>query len=106
MLTLPIKKKWFDMICSGEKCEEYREIKPFYCSRFKNLFLNGITVGESWVKQPKRWISFRNGYSSKSRTIEALCSLHQGYGVEEWGAEKNKKYFVLTIHEIKYILNI
>ena len=25
MLTLPIKKKWFDMIVSGEKKEEYRE---------------------------------------------------------------------------------
>ena len=24
MLTLPIKKKWFDMILSGEKHEEYR----------------------------------------------------------------------------------
>lgn len=27
MLTLPIKRKWFDMIVSGEKKEEYREIK-------------------------------------------------------------------------------
>lgn len=34
MLTLPIKKKWFDMIKSGEKKEEYREIKPYYASRF------------------------------------------------------------------------
>ena len=25
MLTLPIKRKWFDMICRGEKREEYRE---------------------------------------------------------------------------------
>lgn len=24
MLTLPIKKKWFDLILSGEKTEEYR----------------------------------------------------------------------------------
>jgi hypothetical protein len=33
MLVLPIKKKWFDMILSGEKKEEYREIKPYYDSR-------------------------------------------------------------------------
>lgn len=26
MLTLPIKKKWFDMILSGEKREEYKYI--------------------------------------------------------------------------------
>lgn len=38
MLTLPIKKKWFDMIASGEKKEEYREIKPYYDSRFMNAF--------------------------------------------------------------------
>lgn len=30
MLILPIKKKWFDMILSGEKKEEYREIKEYY----------------------------------------------------------------------------
>lgn len=27
MLILPIKRKWFDMIKSGEKKEEYREKK-------------------------------------------------------------------------------
>lgn len=30
MLILPIKRKWFDMILSGEKKEEYRDIKPYY----------------------------------------------------------------------------
>lgn len=29
MLTLPIKKKWFDMIRNDEKKEEYREIKLY-----------------------------------------------------------------------------
>ena len=38
MLTLPIKKKWFDMILSGEKKEEYRELKPYYKSRFSSIF--------------------------------------------------------------------
>lgn len=32
MITLPIKKKWFDMI-SGEKKKEYREIKPYWTKR-------------------------------------------------------------------------
>lgn len=40
MLILPIKKKWFEMIASGEKKEEYREVKPYYTSRFSNLFRN------------------------------------------------------------------
>ena len=37
-MILPIKKKWFDMIKSGEKKEEYREIKPYYATRFQNVF--------------------------------------------------------------------
>lgn len=30
MLVLPIKKKWLNMILSGEKGDEYREIKPYW----------------------------------------------------------------------------
>lgn len=48
MLTLPIKKKWFDMIVSGEKKEEYREIKPYYDSRFMNAF-GFLNVGGQMV---------------------------------------------------------
>ncbi len=33
MLTLPIKKKWYDMILAGIKKEEYREIR-YYGGRF------------------------------------------------------------------------
>lgn len=33
VLTLTISKQWFDMILSGEKTEEYREIKPYWVAR-------------------------------------------------------------------------
>ena len=33
-LTLTLKKQWFDMIKSGQKKEEYREIKPHYIRQF------------------------------------------------------------------------
>jgi hypothetical protein len=32
-IHLPINRKWFDMILSGEKKEEYREIKPYWWTR-------------------------------------------------------------------------
>lgn len=32
MLVLPIKKMWFDKILSGEKKEEYRDLKPYWKS--------------------------------------------------------------------------
>lgn len=34
MLTLPIKRKWFDMICKGQKREEYREPSEYWRVRF------------------------------------------------------------------------
>ena len=30
MLTLPIKRQWYDMILCGQKREEYREDNPYY----------------------------------------------------------------------------
>ncbi len=33
MLELILKKKWFDLIQSGEKLEEYRDITPYWCAR-------------------------------------------------------------------------
>lgn len=102
MLVLPIKKKWFDMILSGEKKEEYREIKPYYISRLSNWF--GIIVKKDGsVTRPcqgEQPVMFRNGYSNGSPLFIAMCSVQVGTGKEEWGAEKDKQYFVLTIHEI------
>lgn len=71
MLTLPIKRMWFDMIASGEKKEEYREIKEYYDSRLLNAF-GAICVGDEVLHNalPEadrvEWpvpVIFRNGYS-------------------------------------------
>ena len=96
MLTLPIKKKWFDMIKSGEKKEEYREIKPYYESRFFNQFkLNN--------HETKFDVIFRNGYSKTSPSIKCRVSLYIDYGKPEWGAESDKEYYVLKILSVEEI---
>lgn len=99
MLTLPIKKKWFDMILSGEKTEEYREIKPYYISRFKKIF-NMCPYSAIPSGGDKREIRFRNGYGSSRPEFIALCTLDIKTGKPEWGAEPNKQYYVLKILEI------
>ena len=33
VLTLSVKKEWFDKIVSGEKKEEYREVKSYWVAR-------------------------------------------------------------------------
>ena len=98
MLVLPIKKKWFEMIASGEKREEYREIKPYYDSRFMNIF--GFDYLNKRVE-----IVFRNGYSDNSPSVKCLCILNKGYGKQKWGAEVKKEYYILTILEIIEIKN-
>ena len=106
MLTLPIKKKWFDMIKSGEKKEEYREIKPYYVSRFySNYIASG--GGLEWVlnNNPRVYkeIIFRNGYGKDRPTILCECEISEGYGKPEWGAEPNKMYYVLKILSVKEV---
>lgn len=96
MLTLPIKKKWFEMIRKGEKFEEYREIKPYYTTRFKNVW-NGSLIGGTAIRE----IMFRNGYTAKSPYIIAACTLRIGKGKPEWGAEKDKEYYILEIQGIR-----
>lgn len=98
MLVLPIKKKWFDMILSGEKKEEYREIKPYWTIRFLREF--GLNYqGEV------RHIVFRNGYSKNSPVMLCNCKLNEKTGKQEWGAESGKEYYVLTILEILEVKN-
>ncbi len=98
MLILPIKKKWFDMILSGVKKEEYREIKPYYRSRLINEgFLDQYGLP---VYYPQ-WVLFRNGYSKQSPSFEALCTADIKTVRPEWGAEPGKEYYVLKILEVK-----
>ena len=120
MLILPIKKKWFDMILSGEKREEYRDIKEYYETRFQNLFgaitiypssifsdrsefelLQGEAVPEEIRKDRVQEIIFRNGYSKNSKAIKARCKLRIGKGKSEWGAEPDKQYYVLEILSVE-----
>lgn len=116
MLTLPIKKKWFDMILSGEKKEEYREIKPYWTRRFiklmgvgiynseKNTFYPFFEKDEKIGYEPKpMYVLFRNGYGNDKPTIKCLIELSMGTGKPEWGAEPNKIYYVLKILSVEKI---
>lgn len=97
MLTLPIKKKWFDMILSGEKTEEYREIKPYWTTRFAKVFefKDGIPTGEDAQE-----IILRNGYGTNAPCVKVLCALQVKTGNSEWGAESDILYYVFKIQKI------
>ena len=115
MLILPIKKKWFDMIKNGEKKEEYREIKPYWKSRFYNAVkevLDRETFAQQFIITDPAVILydntvmldmiFRNGYNKNSPQLKCKCIYKgKGQGKEEWGAEINKEYYILEILEVQ-----
>ena len=95
MLTLTIKKKWFDMSLSGEKKEEYREIKPYYNRRFYPYLGRELIDGEK--VRSVFMVRLRNGYDARSPSVIAKCTVRRGTGKPEWGAEPRKEYYILDI---------
>lgn len=116
MLILPIKGKWFHMIRTGEKEEEYREMKEYWDKRLLKAFGLVTEAQRSRFRKPlciahgkicrseqeteERWVCFRNGYASNSPTLYAKCTLTIGTGREEWGAEPGVVYYVLKIKQV------
>lgn len=92
MLTLPIKRKWFDMIASGEKREEYRDLSPYYHRRL-DKYLPGRDAHRYLV-------ILRAGYRHDSPKIQVSFWLDVGEGRPEWGAEPRKKYLRLHITDV------
>ena len=76
MLTFPLKKQWYEKIKSGEKTIEYREVKPYWTTRFYNEF------GFFPEQMPKGW------------KMEIPCYLRLGY---------TKEYMRATIVNVEVI---
>lgn len=93
ILHLTLKKKWFDMIASGEKKEEYREIKDYWTKR-----LDGRDYDV---------VYFRNGYAKDAPKIkvEIMFKLDRCFGLEVWGAEPRVYYYVIRLGKILSIEN-
>ena len=107
-LTLPLKKKWFDMIKSGEKKEEYRDTNYYWVARLLKNARNPISGnfespdGRTFVKEFKRFdtLVFTLGYPKADDTERRLVfknpSIRIGEGKPEWGAKAGKLYFVIS----------
>jgi len=87
VLRLTLKRKWFDMIASGEKREEYREVGPWINSRIHGKKYDVV--------------EFKNGYGTSVPTVivEYKGAMH-GTGKPEWGAIPGKHYLVLCLGKV------
>lgn len=123
-LDLVLKKKWYDMIDSGIKTEEYREITPYWFTRImgeqsfslhngdvvhlnsgflcSNLGVLFHFMEKGDVRFNKRFdkVAFHLGYAKNHPSMTfALDKITINKGNPEWGAEKDKLYFVIHLGE-------
>lgn len=66
-LTLPVKKEYFDLIKSGKKLVEYREVKPYWSRRLMCKDYDNIVITLGYPKKDdlsKRIVFKYRGYST------------------------------------------
>lgn len=99
VLHLTLKRKWFEMIASGEKKEEYREQKPYWRTRLENPH-PAIFV---WDFKDFDYIVFRNGYSTDS-PILIVEHIGTDYGESrpEWADGKEEDCYVICLGKVIY----
>lgn len=119
-LYLPLKAKYYDMIESGEKPEEYREIKPYWCTRIgddcgKQYYGNQYSTpygdaGSCIIPNCSysnhtcicremhdyKYVCFSYGYTKRRMTWE-VGSIRIGCGNPAWGAPKDKEVFIIKL---------
>lgn len=89
-LHLNLKKKWFDMILAGIKMEEYRNLTDYWQIRLKNACERDIKT-----------ITFSNGYAKdRKQFVIGSWYIKIENGEVEWGAVRDKDYFVIVLGEI------
>lgn len=80
-LDLPLKAKWYNLIESGIKTEEYREMKKYWDKRLLRYYTH---------------VRFRYGYTKRTMTFN-LKEITIDEGNPNWGAIPGEKYYVLKL---------
>lgn len=90
-LKLTLKYKWYDMIDSGVKLEEYRNITPFYKSRIEK-YIKALENGE------EVYVTFYKAYTKdRLRMTFRIDYIVKTEGEQEWGALPGIKYYCIGL---------
>ena len=97
-LHLSLKKEWYNMIESGIKTEEYREIKPFWCKRLIHDYDESMEEFGAIIFDNKNFkqydvVKFSYGYTKRTMTFE-IENISVGYGNKKWGAPDNIVFII------------
>lgn len=106
-LKLTLKKKWFDMIASGEKKEEYREIKPYWHDRLIKEVISEYTLNptaltkQTVIFKEFDFVEFTNGYGSDRPKLTLECKgICMGNAKPEWSDNWQGDVFVISLGKI------
>jgi hypothetical protein len=101
MLELVLKGKWFDMIESGVKKEEYRDLKPYWWKRiFTSNYENPAALLVGGYNGRFSCVRFRRGYQKNAPTmVWKLGHVGIGHAKPEWAEGHMNKMIVLPLHQ-------
>lgn len=126
VLVLPLKEKWYRMIESGIKTEEYRELTPYWCNRILydyplgiDGYWNSVLGNSEYFNKEHPYVTlhhllidnygtrgythveFTLGYPKKGdtsrRMVKEIDSIKVGKGNTEWGAPEDKEVFIIKL---------
>lgn len=93
ILCLPLKKEWYEMIESGVKTEEYREIKEYWKKRLTDISPD-YELGK-YVHRAKPYTHIKFSYGYTKRTMVFECKgITVGAGHKEWGAPDENVFII------------
>lgn len=98
ILDLPLKAEWYNMIESGEKKEEYREVKKYWIRRLTELKTDELLFSyrnNHQVIPFKKFdvVRFRYGYTKKTMCFK-IEDIIYGKGKPEWGAPEEPVFII------------
>ena len=107
ILDLSLTYHWYDMIASGQKKEEYREIKPFYRSRMllckQKTFCIPYHCDETCAFLQFRkydYVRFHRGQAGRETMLVRCDGISIGKGKPEWGAHPADDVFIIKLGKI------
>lgn len=96
VLHLPLKSEWYNKIDSGEKKEEYREIKRYWKSRICKNYIESPNGSILMDLKDINVVEFSYGYTKRKIKFE-IDNISVGKGRVEWGAPKDRNVFIIKL---------
>ena len=98
ILPLVLKKKWYDLVASGIKKEEYRDFKPFWESRIERC----LSKCNADKAHPKPLVvAFSLGYKKADMFfVTQVSGIERGTCHSEWGEPESPHYIISLLERI------